>query len=59
MLSLPLPEKVYELAEKISKNKIESNVNTNDVDNFLDACAEFDSYIERNSYETKSNRNIS
>ena len=59
MLSLPLPEKVYKLAEKISKNKIESNVNTSDVDNFLEACAEFDNCMERNNHETKSDRNIS
>jgi hypothetical protein len=46
MLSLPLPKKVFEFAERICQNKIKENVNTSDIDNFLQACSEFDAYIE-------------
>jgi hypothetical protein len=46
MLSLPLPKKVFEFAERICQNKIKENVNISDIDNFLQACSEFDAYIE-------------
>lgn len=46
MLSLPLPKKVFEFAERICQNKVKENINTSDIDNFLQACSEFDAYIE-------------
>jgi len=41
MLCLKLPGDVYTLAENISKNKSEQNINTTDEMNFLEACNQF------------------
>jgi hypothetical protein len=46
MLSLPLPKKVYEIAERIHENKVKSHINSNDLENFLQACSEYDNIIE-------------
>jgi hypothetical protein len=46
MLSLPLPKKVFEIADRIHNNKLKSNVNSNDIENFLQACSEYDNIIE-------------
>lgn len=45
MLSLPLPNKVFKIAERIYYNKLNSNINSSDSENLLQACSEFDAYI--------------